>query len=46
MTRRFQRKKLRIIHAITTWGVFKPEEGGPDHIILMDARAGVGTFLN
>jgi predicted phage terminase large subunit-like protein len=30
--------------AITTWGVFYPEEGGPANIILMDAKRGRWDF--
>ena len=30
--------------AITTWGVFYPEEGGPPNIILVDARRGRWDF--
>jgi len=30
--------------AITTWGVFHPEEGGPPNIILCDARRGRWDF--
>ena len=30
--------------AITTWGVFYPEEGGPPNIILCDARRGRWDF--
>lgn len=30
--------------AITTWGVFYPEEGGPPNIILMDAKRGRWDF--
>jgi|TARA_R110000868_G_scaffold324779_2_gene585598 predicted phage terminase large subunit-like protein len=30
--------------AVTTWGIFKPEEGGEDHIILLDAVSGRWEF--
>tara|TARA_Y100000992_G_C21263455_1_gene492593 strand:- start:161 stop:1624 length:1464 start_codon:yes stop_codon:yes gene_type:complete len=34
----FSKKESADYSAITTWGVFQPEEGGPDHIILLDAQ--------
>src|SRR5210317_2398192 len=40
----FSKKETADYSAITTWGVFKPEEGGPDHIILLDARRGRWNF--
>jgi predicted phage terminase large subunit-like protein len=40
----FSKKETADYSAITTWGVFTPEEGGPDHIILMDARRGRWNF--
>ena len=40
----FSKKESADYSAITTWGVFKPEEGGPDHIILLDARRGRWNF--
>ena len=40
----FSKKETADYSAITTWGVFKPEDGGPDHIILMDARRGRWNF--
>ena len=40
----FSKKETADYSAITTWGVFNPEEGGPDHIILMDARRGRWNF--
>src|SRR5210317_503341 len=40
----FSKKESADYSAITTWGVFEPEEGGSDHIILMDARKGRWNF--
>jgi len=40
----FSKKETADYSAITTWGVFTPEEGGPDNIILMDARRGRWSF--
>ena len=40
----FSKKETADYSAITTWGVFQPEEGGPDHIILLDARRGRWDF--
>ena len=40
----FSKKESADYSAITTWGVFNPEEGGPDHVILMDARRGRWNF--
>tara|TARA_R110002126_G_scaffold85592_1_gene207173 strand:- start:1176 stop:2006 length:831 start_codon:yes stop_codon:yes gene_type:complete len=40
----FSKKESADYSAITTWGVFKPEEGGPDHIILLDAQRGRWNF--
>ena len=40
----FSKKESADYSAITTWGVFSPEEGGPDNIILMDARRGRWNF--
>lgn len=34
----FSKKETADYTAITTWGVFDPEEDGVDHIILMDAQ--------
>ena len=42
----FSKKETADYSAITTWGVFNPEEGGPDHIILMDVEEDDGTFRN
>jgi predicted phage terminase large subunit-like protein len=40
----FSKKESADYSAITTWGVFNPEDGGPDNIILMDARRGRWNF--
>jgi predicted phage terminase large subunit-like protein len=40
----FSKKETADYSAITTWGVFEPEEGGPDHIILLDAKRGRYNF--
>ena len=40
----FSKKESADYSAITTWGVFNPLEGGPDHIILMDAQRGRWSF--
>ena len=40
----FSRKETADFSAITTWGVFYPEEGGPPNIILCDARRGRWDF--
>ena len=40
----FSKKETADYSAITTWGVFSPEEGGPDNIILMDAQRGRWNF--
>ena len=40
----FSKKESADYSAITTWGVFKPEESGADHIILLDARRGRWNF--
>ena len=40
----FSKKESADYSAITTWGVFNPDEGGPDNIILMDARRGRWSF--
>ena len=33
----FTKKETSDYSAITTWGVFKPDPDGPDHLILLDA---------
>ena len=40
----FSKKETADYSAITTWGVFKPDEYGPDSIILMDAQRGRWDF--
>ena len=40
----FSKKETADYSAITTWGVFQPTEGGPDNIILMDAKRGRWDF--
>jgi predicted phage terminase large subunit-like protein len=40
----FSKKETADYSAITTWGVFEPEEGGPDNIVLMDAQRGRWNF--
>jgi len=40
----FSKKETADYSAITTWGIFTPEEGGPDNIILMDAQRGRWNF--
>jgi len=40
----FSKKETADYSAITTWGIFCPEEGGPDNIILMDAKRGRWDF--
>ena len=36
----FSAKETADYSAITTWGVFEPEEGGPQALILLDAKKG------
>jgi len=40
----FSKKETADYSAITTWGIFEPDEGGPDNIILLDARRGRWNF--
>ena len=40
----YSKKSNADFSAITTWGVFYPEEGGPPNIILVDAKRGRGDF--
>ena len=40
----FSKKETADYSAITTWGIFEPEEGGPDHIVLLDAKRGRWNF--
>ena len=44
MIQRLVKKETADFSAITTWGVFYPEEGGPPNIILCDARRGRWDF--
>jgi predicted phage terminase large subunit-like protein len=40
----FSKKETADYSAITTWGVFTPEEGGPDNVVLLDAQRGRWNF--
>ena len=40
----FSKKETADYSAITTWGIFSPEEGGAPHIILLDAVRGKYDF--
>ena len=40
----FSKKETADYSAITTWGIFEPEEGGPDNVLLLDARRGRWNF--
>ena len=40
----FMKKETADYSAITTWGIFEPEEGGPDNIVLLDAQRGRWNF--
>tara|TARA_R110000764_G_scaffold67971_2_gene141151 strand:- start:4972 stop:6408 length:1437 start_codon:yes stop_codon:yes gene_type:complete len=40
----FSKKETADYSAITTWGVFKPKEGDPENLILMDAKRGRWDF--
>ena len=40
----FSSKQTADYSAITTWGVFLPEEGGPSALILLDAKKGRWNF--
>ena len=40
----FSKKESADYSAITTWGIFEPEEGGPDNIVLLDAQRGRWNF--
>jgi predicted phage terminase large subunit-like protein len=40
----FSKKETADYSAITTWGIFKPNEHGPDSLILMDAQRGRWDF--
>ena len=40
----FSKKETADFSAITTWGIFRPVENGPPHIILLAARKGKWDF--
>ena len=40
----FSAKETADYSAITTWGVFEPEDGGPQALILLDAKKGRWNF--
>lgn len=40
----FSKKETADYSAITTWGIFEPEEGQHDHVILLDAQRGRWSF--
>ena len=40
----FSKKETADYSAITTWGIFKPEDGAPDAIMLIDAIRGRFDF--
>ena len=40
----FSKKETADYSAITTWGIFEPEEGGRENIILLDAQRGRWNF--
>jgi|TARA_Y100000114_G_scaffold154845_1_gene177713 predicted phage terminase large subunit-like protein len=40
----FSKKETADYSAITTWGVFEPQEGEADHLILLDAQRGRWNF--
>jgi len=40
----FSKKETADYSAITTWGIFEPQEGGRDNIILLDAQRGRWSF--
>ena len=40
----FTKRERSDYSAITTWGVFYPEEGGPPNLILLDAKKGRYDF--
>ena len=40
----FSSKQTADYSAITTWGVFEPEEGGPPALLLLDAKKGRWNF--
>ena len=40
----YSKKETADYSAITTWGVFQPNENGDQHLILMDAKKGRWSF--
>lgn len=40
----FSKKESADYSAITTWGIFKPQQDGPENIILLDAQRGRWSF--
>jgi predicted phage terminase large subunit-like protein len=40
----FSKRETADFSAITTWGVFYPDEGGPPNLILLDSRKGRWDF--
>lgn len=40
----FSKKETADFSAITTWGIFEPEEGGRENVILLDAQRGRWNF--
>jgi len=40
----FSKKETADYSAITTWGIFEPDEGGKENIILLDAQRGRWSF--
>ncbi len=40
----FSKRETADFSAITTWGVFYPEEGGPPNLILLDSKKGRWDF--
>ena len=40
----FSKKETADFSAITTWGVFRPEEAGAPHLILLDSKKGRWDF--
>jgi len=40
----FSKKESSDFSAITTWGIFQPDEGGVDNIVLLDAQRGRWNF--
>ena len=40
----FSKKETADYSAITTWGIFEPDEGGRENIILLDAQRGRWNF--